>query len=121
MLRAAAPVAASLNREHRATARRKEQGPDRGLVFPLLSAVCCMLYGVWRRRGEAALPRPETVADIADGFDEGVAARLYLGTETPDMDVDGAGASVEVVAPHLLEQCLSRKYPLAVCGQKAQQ
>src|SRR5262249_35743768 len=43
------------------------------------------------------------VADAANGLDQVLVLRPELGPQPADMDVDGPGPSVEVVAPHLAQ------------------
>ena len=72
--------------------------------------------------GAAELGRGfEAVADLVDGLDEGAAGGLYLGAQTADVDVDGAGAAQVVVFPHLAEQGFPGIDPPGVGRQQHQQ
>src|SRR5690554_3976631 len=62
-----------------------------------------------RRRGSL-----DAVADAADGGDQ-VGAELLA--QVADVDVDDVGAGVEVVAPHVREQLLTRQGLTAVADQ----
>src|SRR5438093_5450238 len=63
----------------------------------------------------------KTVADVADGFDEGGVTVLDLSAEPADVDINGPGAAVEVVAPNFAEKGLAGEDAPAVGGEKAEE
>src|SRR5207244_12192633 len=62
----------------------------------------------------------KAITNVADGLDEGSVAVLDLGAEAADVDVDGAGAAVEVVAPDFTEEGLGGKDASGVRGEETE-
>ena len=56
------------------------------------------------RRPKGSLVGADAVADGADRLDQLLVLGSELRAQAADMDVDGAGAAVEVVSPHLAQQ-----------------
>ena len=50
-----------------------------------------------------ALDRHEAVADVAHGADQGLVFGAEFGSQSPDVNVNRAGAAEVVVAPDLLQ------------------
>ena len=63
----------------------------------------------------------EPVADVAHGADHRLVLGPELGPQPPDMDVDGAGAAVVVIAPDVAEQLLAAEHPPRMLRQVLQQ
>jgi hypothetical protein len=63
----------------------------------------------------------ELVADVAHRADERLVLDTELGAQTTDVDVDGAGAAVVVVAPHLLQQLGAGEHPSRVLGKELEE
>src|SRR5690606_26180683 len=63
----------------------------------------------------------EAVADRANRRDPGRPFLAEFGAYPPDVDVDGSGAAVVVVPPHLREELLAAPYPARVLDQEPQQ
>ena len=63
----------------------------------------------------------EAVADRAHGLDEVGVLLAELGPQAPDVDVDGAGAAVVLVAPHPRQQRLAGEHLARVGGEELQQ
>src|SRR5437867_6518571 len=61
------------------------------------------------------------VADAAYGLDQVLVLGSELGAQAPHVDIDRAGASVEVVAPDLAEQPGTRIDPPGVLRQEPEQ
>src|SRR5439155_22567773 len=63
----------------------------------------------------------KAVANVADGLDKRSVAALDLRAEAADVDVHGASAAVEVVAPDFAEERLAGKDASAVGGEEAEE
>src|SRR4051812_35214898 len=68
-----------------------------------------------------AAGRHEPVPDVADRSDERLVLDAELGTQPPDVDVDGPGAAEVVVAPDLLQQLRPGEDPPRVLGQELEE
>ena len=108
MLRAAPPLARPQSKGAKSNGANNKESAI--LLFALCSLLCQGL-GV----------RPEAVADVADGLDEGVVPVFDLGAQAADVDVDGAAAAEEVVPPDLAEEGLAAEDAAAVRGQEAEE
>src|ERR671913_703090 len=65
--------------------------------------------------------RQQLVADATDGGDHRLVLGAELGPEAADVDVHGAGAAEEVVAPDLLEELGPGRDPAGAGGQEPKQ
>src|ERR1700712_2895867 len=61
------------------------------------------------------------VAHVAHGPDQRLVVRTELRPQPSDVDVDGPGATEEVIAPHLLQQLCAGEHPASVLSQVLQQ
>lgn len=68
-----------------------------------------------------ALGRVETVADVAHGTDQMFVFAAQLGAQATDVHVDGTGAAVIVVSPHLLQELRAREHTAGMLHQILQQ
>lgn len=68
-------------------------------------------------------PAREAVADAADGLDGVADGRVVfeLGAQVADVDVDGAGVAVVLVAPDALEQFVAREGAAGVRDEELQE
>src|SRR3972149_2595452 len=99
--------------------RTVEQGSNRASAPQMLQGSTALLlycFGVrWGSGGGA-----EAVAHVAHGLDERVVAVLDLAPQPPDVDVHRAGATVEIVPPHLVQKRLAVQDAVGVRGQEAE-
>src|SRR3954471_5561924 len=70
--------------------------------------------------GPGLIGRNQLVADAPDRRDHRLVLGTELGPQAPDVHVDGAGTTEEVVAPDLAEQLGSGRDPPGPLGQEAQ-
>src|SRR5713226_3834716 len=64
----------------------------------------------------------EGVAGGADGADEvGVLVAVQRDAQAADMDVDGAGLDIDVLAPHRVQKLLAREDAAGMLHEMAQQ
>ena len=65
----------------------------------------------------------EAIADAADGLDglADVLVAFELGAQVADVDVDGAGVAVVLVAPDALEQFVARKGAAGIRDEQLQE
>src|SRR5829696_4624890 len=90
-----------------------QKGPLRTSGNPRLLAGLALGAGLVRRQ--------QLVADATDGGDHRLVLGAELGPEAADVDVHGAGAAEEVVAPDLLEELGPSRDPARPGGQEPQQ
>src|SRR5688500_1923907 len=87
----------------------------------LLTVTVHSPFELVRGWSEAPAGLAEPIADGTDRRDQVGVLLAELGPETPDVDVDGAGSAVVVVAPDPAEQRLAREDLARVRGQELQQ
>src|SRR5215217_5446441 len=90
-----------------------QEGPLRNSGKPRLLAGLALGAGLVRRQ--------QLVAGATDGGDHRLVLGAELGPEAADVDVHGAGAAEEVVAPDLLEELGPGRDPAGPGGQEPQE
>src|SRR5439155_11336146 len=99
----------------------RRRSPGRADATPRRPRPAIPLNGLGGVRPRLLRNVRSAVADAADGLDQVLVLGTELRPEPADVDVDGSRPAVEVVAPHLSEECAAGEHAAGVLRQELQQ